>query len=497
MPTGGYLILGIPRMNMLKRTTKTMPVRMGHAQEQLPDIKNIRVSPPEKYAGEDDIENNKKDFMRVDLCGIAVTGLAATWNERSERSNIPKSTGSTSTPQQSTLNNRTNQVSNQEATPMRNDYPLNKYEEYIKVEDDEDEDPDIVYIHAVRASTDEELVEDVADTSSVSNGTPTTVESTNTSIDLTDILSDMTPNELLLTLSKNTWIEIYMHCKTQEEPNWTPPKIKIDVKRRKYSSKVGNKLLRMGYTYNEEELDSEWIQSLTVRDPIEFQELTGYWVPTQVQCESCRECTPDIREMIVCGEDSEVYTRSIIRCNNDTTEVIIRAMTEAPESTRAYRSSMRRPMGTMTRPIRENDEDLCLAAYVTMNRVKAYTLFDSESTTDAVSPNFTHVVNVPIYELEKPLTLQLGCAGSRSKINFGTESHIKFSSIANNTYLDIANLDKYDSILGTPFLRKHGIMLDFDHNEIVICGKMCIPALPKGEGAAVANNSPRKIKKGT
>jgi hypothetical protein len=158
---------------------------------------------------------------------------------------------------------------------------------------------------------------------------------------------------------------------------------------------------------------------------------------------------------------------------------------------------MRRPIGTMTRPIRVNDEDLCLAAYVTINGVKAYTLFDSGSTTDAVSPDFTRVANVPIYELEKPLTLQLGCAGSRSKINFGTESQIKFGSIANNTYLDVANLDKYDSILGTLFLRKHGIMLDFDHNEIVIRGKLRIPALPKGEGAAVANNSPRKIKKGT
>ncbi|KIM72363.1 hypothetical protein PILCRDRAFT_16185 [Piloderma croceum F 1598] len=92
------LILGIPRMNMLKRTTKTTPARIGCTREQLPDIKNIRVSPPEKYAGEDDIEKfdtwlagllrwyrvynvtgNKKDSMRVDLCGTAVTGLATTW----------------------------------------------------------------------------------------------------------------------------------------------------------------------------------------------------------------------------------------------------------------------------------------------------------------------------------------------------------------------------------------------------------------------------------
>jgi Retroviral aspartyl protease len=201
--------------------------------------------------------------------------------------------------------------------------------------------------------------------------------------------------------------------------------------------------------------------------------------------------------MIIHGEDSEAFTRTIIRCNNDTDKVIIRAMSEAPEPTRAYRSSMRRPIGTMTRPIRVNDEDLCLAAYVTINGVKAYTLFDSGSTTDAVSPDFTRVANVPIYELEKPLTLQLGCAGSRSKINFGTESQIEFGSIANNTYLDVANLDKYDSILGREFLRKHGIMLDFNHNEIVIHSKQRIAALPKGEGAAVANNSPRKMKKGT
>ncbi|KIM73025.1 hypothetical protein PILCRDRAFT_15579 [Piloderma croceum F 1598] len=578
------LILGIPRMNMLRRTTKTTPARMGHAREQLPDIKNIRVSPPEKYAGDDDIEKfdtwlvgllrwyrvynvtgNKKDSMRVDLCGTAITGLAATWyvdeveawnrktrdwyfedlicamykqfihevtaqnatnsykrtkfsrskgalaffndlqhhasrmvqtpdeysmkrkflkglpddlvenllklrrvsaehtslskllNERSERSNVPKSTGSTSTPQPNTSNNRTSR-SNQEATSVRSqpkanycpggsgghnapkpkarqstprphnpnyklkndssgkkpipldqvelfaaqvidedkespsveadedqeqhsvpeestvednrdnsdpqgsqyesdqdDYTLNEYEEYIEVEEDEDEDADIVYIRTTRASTNEELVKDVADTSSVSNSTSTTVESTNTSIeltdipsDMTDIPSDMTPNELLLTLSENTQIEIYLHHKTQEEPNWTPPKITIDIKRCKYYSKVGSKLLRMGYTYNEEEIDSEWIQSLTVRDPIEFQELTGYWVPTQVRCESCGECTPDIREMIVRGEDGEIYTRSIIRCNNDSTKVIIRAMTEAPEPTRAYCSSMHRPIGTMT-----------------------------------------------------------------------------------------------------------------------------------------------------
>src|SRR6202011_3134260 len=30
--------------------------RVGHEREALPDIKNIRVSPPEKYAGQDNME---------------------------------------------------------------------------------------------------------------------------------------------------------------------------------------------------------------------------------------------------------------------------------------------------------------------------------------------------------------------------------------------------------------------------------------------------------
>jgi hypothetical protein len=68
----------------------------------------------------------------------------------------------------------------------------------------------------------------------------------------------------------------------------------------------------------------------------------------------------------------------------------------------------------------------------------------------------------------------------RSKINFGTRSVIKFNLIAKNTYLDIANLDKYDSILGTTFLRKHSIMLDFENQEIVICGKQHILLFQRG-----------------
>ena len=72
--------------------------QVGHEREAHPDVKNIQVSPPEKYAGEDDIEifntwlagllwwlwvynitRGLKDVTRVDLCGTTLTGLTATW----------------------------------------------------------------------------------------------------------------------------------------------------------------------------------------------------------------------------------------------------------------------------------------------------------------------------------------------------------------------------------------------------------------------------------
>src|ERR1700723_2382712 len=113
-------------------------------------------------------------------------------------------------------------------------------------------------------------------------------------------------------------------------------------------------------------------------------------------------------------------------------------------------------VGTITHPKHVNGEDICLVAYVSINGIIACTLFDSGSTTDAVSPDLARVTELPL--LDKPVTLQLGCSGSRSKVNFATTAMINFELVHALTFLDIANLDKYDCILGTPFM-KHKIIL--------------------------------------
>ena len=65
--------------------------------------------------------------------------------------------------------------------------------------------------------------------------------------------------------------------------------------------------------------------------------------------------------------------------------------------------------------------------------VKAYTLFESGSTTDAMSPEFAKVAKMPLYTLERPMTLKLGCVGSKSKINFGTVLDTSFDLCLDST----------------------------------------------------------------
>ena len=64
-------------------------------------------------------------------------------------------------------------------------------------------------------------------------------------------------------------------------------------------------------------------------------------------------------------------------------------------------------------------------------------------------------------------------------INYGTHVTIKIGRKVVEEYFDITNVDHYDTILGTPFLRKMGIILDFRSpgtiwmgNEVILTGKV-------------------------
>ena len=92
-----------------------------------------------------------------------------------------------------------------------------------------------------------------------------------------------------------------------------------------------------------------------------------------------------------------------------------------------------------------------------------------------LSLEFTRATGIKMFSLEKPIALQLACIGSRSMINYGTHVTIKICHKVVEEYFDIVNVEHYDAILGTPFLRKMGIVLDFRSPGMARIGNKVIP----------------------
>jgi len=85
-----------------------------------------------------------------------------------------------------------------------------------------------------------------------------------------------------------------------------------------------------------------------------------------------------------------------------------------------------------------------------------------------------------LYTLKTPMTMKLGCVGSKSKINFGTEANVDFAGKRSKTYFDVANIDKYNVILGLPYMNKNNIILDIPR-QIIKCGNVEVKALQRGD----------------
>ena len=129
----------------------------------------------------------------------------------------------------------------------------------------------------------------------------------------------------------------------------------------------------MGYTSDDIWLDAIWLQRLAATSPQGFKQLTNFRIPDCPRgrsCRICRECSPQRSEETYFSSDGEAVTHTHYICVNTNGEYI-RAMTTAPqEPPRVYRSSMTRPLGLISRPVRINGEGLCLYA----STVKAYAL---------------------------------------------------------------------------------------------------------------------------
>jgi hypothetical protein len=82
----------------------------------------------------------------------------------------------------------------------------------------------------------------------------------------------------------------------------------------------------------------------------------------------------------------------------------------------------------------------------------AWTLWDSGSTTTGITPAFAELAKIKVDTLEDPHVLQLGTVGSRSIIKYGADATITVANVRDTAYVDIANFDRFDMIIGTPWM---------------------------------------------
>ncbi|KAF8238372.1 hypothetical protein L208DRAFT_1491907 [Tricholoma matsutake] len=87
-----------------------------------------------------------------------------------------------------------------------------------------------------------------------------------------------------------------------------------------------------------------------------------------------------------------------------------------------------------------------------------------------LTPAFAQVADIRVFPLTNPHLLQLGTVGSQATMNYGVDIRLEAPGISNNTYVDIANFDHYDMIIGTPFMHRNKVILDFENKQVIVNG---------------------------
>jgi hypothetical protein len=112
---------------------------------------------------------------------------------------------------------------------------------------------------------------------------------------------------------------------------------------------------------------------------------------------------------------------------------------------------------------------------VKVNGQPVHALLDSGSLGDFMSSTLADQLKVQCEQLEVPLTLQLAVQGSRSKVNARARALLEYQDIKEEREFDIANINNYDLILGTPWMYQHQLCLGLNPARVVIGSASALP----------------------
>ena len=145
-----------------------------------------------------------------------------------------------------------------------------------------------------------------------------------------------------------------------------------------------------------------------------------------------------------------------------------------------------------SRPLWKCNDNQPISVFWEIGDIKAHCLIDSRCEGIMISPSFIRVAKIKPFPLDKPIGIQLAVTDSKSFINYCTNATIKYNGKELKEYSNIINIDYYDAILGTPFLRKHEVMIDFVNICLRIKDKIICNQANKYK---VGEGNPQKKKK--
>ena len=116
--------------------------------------------------------------------------------------------------------------------------------------------------------------------------------------------------------------------------------------------------------------------------------------------------------------------------------------------------------------MRKVPEPIVVLTSVDGHQIRA--LLDTGSMADFLSTMLVDQLELRKEFYAKPFSVQLAVHGSRSKINCGVRVRFQYQNIDSERRFDVANLDNYDAILGTPFLFQHKVAIGINPPCVVV-----------------------------
>ena len=118
-------------------------------------------------------------------------------------------------------------------------------------------------------------------------------------------------------------------------------------------------------------------------------------------------------------------------------------------------------MKDCARPLWKCDDYRAISVFWEIGGIKAHCLIDSGCKGIMISPKFTKAGKIKMFTLDKPIGIQLAVTGSKFVINYGTNTTINVNGIELKEYFDVVNINYYNAILGTLFLKKYEVIINF------------------------------------